>query len=47
MHSGWANDVLHHSMAEITGQETGEALIEDLTEACLAYLGVSRGRARP
>jgi len=40
MHSGWANDVLHHLMVDITGQETGEALIEDLTDACLAYLGV-------
>jgi AcrR family transcriptional regulator len=46
MHCGWANDVLHHRMADITGQETGEALIEDLTEACLAYLGVSRRVAR-
>lgn len=40
MHSGWANDVLHHRMADITGQETGEALIEDLTDACLAWLGI-------
>ena len=46
MHSGWANDVLHHRMKDITGQETGEALIEDLTEACLSYLGpiVHKGR---
>jgi AcrR family transcriptional regulator len=41
MHSGWANDVLHHQMKDITGQESGEALIEDLTDACLAYLGVN------
>ena len=46
MHSGWANDVLHHRMAGITGQETGEALIEDLTEACLAWLGLTKRAAR-
>jgi AcrR family transcriptional regulator len=47
MHSGWANDVLHHRMAEITGQETGEALVEDLTDACLAWLGIrADGRRR-
>jgi AcrR family transcriptional regulator len=46
MHSGWANDVLHHRMAAITGQETGEALVEDLTDACLAYLGVRPGSRR-
>jgi hypothetical protein len=40
MHSLWANDVLHHRMKDITGQETGEALIEDLTESCLAWLGL-------
>jgi AcrR family transcriptional regulator len=46
MHSGWANDVLHHQMKNITGQETGEALIEDLTEACLAYLGLIGPKGR-
>lgn len=46
MHSGWANDVLHHGVAEITGQETGDALIEDLSEACLAYLGLPSGTRR-
>ena len=46
MHSGWANDVLHHQMKDITGQETGEALIEDLTEACLAYLGLTGPKSR-
>ncbi len=46
MHSGWANDVLHHTMADVTGQETGEALIEDLTDACLAYLGLRRRGTR-
>ena len=43
MHSLWANDVLHHKMKDITGQETGEALIEDLTNSCLAWLGLQRG----
>ena len=38
MHSLWANDVLHHKMKDITGQETGGKLIEDLTETCLAWL---------
>lgn len=47
MHSLWANDVLHHQVKDITGQETGEALIEDLTEACLSHLGLARsGRRR-
>ena len=46
MHSGWANDVLHHQMKDITGQETGEALIEDLTEACLSYLGLTGPKGR-
>lgn len=46
MHSGWANDVLHHQMKDVTGQETGEALIEDLTDACLSYLGVSTRTGR-
>ena len=46
MHSGWANDVLHHQVKDITGQETGEALIEDLTEACLSYLGLTSPKAR-
>ena len=41
MHSGWANDVLHHRMKYITGQKTGEELIEDLSEACLSYLGIA------
>ncbi|NKB20911.1 MAG: TetR family transcriptional regulator [Alphaproteobacteria bacterium] len=40
MHSLWANDVLHHKMKDITGQETGENLIEDLTDSCLAWLGL-------
>ncbi|MBO39683.1 MAG: hypothetical protein CMM75_10995 [Rhodospirillaceae bacterium] len=40
MHSLWANDVLHHKMKDITGQETGEALINDLTNTCLAWLGL-------
>jgi AcrR family transcriptional regulator len=38
MHSLWANDVLHHGVKDITGQETGEALVEDLIDACLAWL---------
>ena len=42
MHSLWANDVLHHTMKDITGQETGEALIDDLTNSCLAWLGLQR-----
>ena len=46
MHGLWANDVLHHRMAQITGQATGEALVEDLTDACLAHLG-ARAAARP
>ena len=46
MHSGWANDVLHHQVKSLTGQETGEALIEDLTEACLAYLGLAGSKGR-
>ncbi len=48
MHSLWANDVLHHKMKDITGQETGEALIEDLTDSCLAWLGLksATGKAR-
>ncbi|MBK17456.1 MAG: hypothetical protein CMM52_01275 [Rhodospirillaceae bacterium] len=43
MHSLWANDVLHHKVKDITGQETGEALIEDLTDSCLAWLGLKSG----
>lgn len=46
MHSLWANDVLHHQMKSVTGQETGEALIEDLTDACLSYLGLTGPKAR-
>jgi AcrR family transcriptional regulator len=46
MHSGWANDVLHHQMKDVTGQESGEALIEDLTDACLSYLGVGAQTGR-
>ena len=46
MHSGWVNDVLHHQVKDITGQETGEALIEDLTEACLSYLGLTSPNGR-
>lgn len=46
MHSGWANDVLHHRMKDVTGQESGEALIEDLTDACLAYLGIAGSPSR-
>ena len=46
MHSGWANDVLHHRVKDITGQETGEALIEDLTEACMSYLGLTSPKGR-
>src|SRR5690606_31015 len=46
MHSLWANDVLHHRMADITGQETGEALVEDLIEACLAWLGIRTDNRR-
>ena len=38
MHAGWANDVLHHGVKEITGQSSGDALIGDLTDACVAYL---------
>ncbi|MDC0033034.1 TetR/AcrR family transcriptional regulator [Alphaproteobacteria bacterium] len=44
MHSGWSNDVLHYQMKDITGQETGEPLTEDLTEACLAYLGLTSSK---
>lgn len=40
IHAAWANDVLHHRVAALTGQQTGDALIDDLTEACLAWLGV-------
>ncbi len=39
IHSGWANDVLHHTVADITGQRTGDGLIDDLADACLAWLG--------
>lgn len=46
MHSGWVNDVLHHQMKEVTGQESGEALIEDLTDACLSYLGIGSRSGR-
>ena len=38
MHAGWANDVLHHGVKEITGQSSGDTLIDDLTDACVAYL---------
>lgn len=42
MHGLWANDVLHHRMRSTMGQETGEALIGDLTQTCLSYLGLTR-----
>lgn len=38
MHAGWANDVLHHGANAVMGQSGGDALIDDLTEACVAYL---------
>jgi len=46
VHSGWANDVLHHGVADLTGQQTGEALIDDLADACLAWLGTGTKAAR-
>lgn len=42
LHAAWANDVLHHRVKELTGQTTGDALIADLTETCLAYLETRR-----
>lgn len=39
LHGLWANDVLHHSIRNLTGQETGDALVADATAACLAWLG--------
>ena len=47
IHSGWANDVLHHRVTAITGQESGDVLIEDLTSACLSWLGVRTRLPRP
>lgn len=46
IHSGWANDVLHHRVADRIGQQTGEALIDDLADACLAWLGAETKAAR-
>lgn len=46
IHSGWANDVLHHRVAAITGQQSGDGLIEDLAEACLAWLGAGAKTTR-
>jgi len=46
IHAAWANDVLHHRVAQHTGQRTGEALIDDLTEACLAWLGAGAKAGR-
>jgi len=46
IHSGWANDVLHHRVADITGQQTGDALIDDLADACLAWLGAGAKAGR-
>jgi AcrR family transcriptional regulator len=42
LHAAWANDVLHHGVKELTGQTTDDALIVDLTDACLAYLETGR-----
>ncbi len=39
LHGLWANDVLHHRIRDVTGHETGDALIGDATAACLAWLG--------
>lgn len=39
LHASWANDVLHHGMQEITGAVTGAPARNELTTACLAYLG--------
>lgn len=45
IHSGWANDVLHHGHTEITGAASGARLRRQLTTACLAYLaGASPSR---
>lgn len=44
MHSLWANDVLHHGVKDITGQEVGEELVEDLIDACLAWLTPGTGK---
>jgi AcrR family transcriptional regulator len=41
LHALWANDVLHHRIRDVTGHETGDALVEDATAACLAWLNVS------
>lgn len=38
MHSAWANDVLHHGVNEVTGQSSGARLVDELADACLAYL---------
>lgn len=43
LHAAWANDVLHHRMKDLMGQTSGDALIADLTDACLAHLQSRRG----
>jgi AcrR family transcriptional regulator len=42
VHSGWFNDALHSDVSGITGQSTNDPLIEDLSLACLSYLGTGR-----